>query len=124
MAYSPPAVFRFVTAFFLSTTALACLTGFLFPFHAMTLSIEMAIPDARSGYARGHRALYGIFAGMWRHTYVVSVMVALYCKSLCWLRRFFSYLAPNARTPWEYGRLYKLAQSVFLRRLLSPPILL
>jgi len=99
------------TALFLSTTALACLSGFLFPFQGMTLSIEMAIPTLAVLLLAAIERYTGIFAGMWRHTYVVCVMAALYCTVFVLVAQLFArYLAPNARTPWEYGRLYNLAQ--------------
>ncbi len=99
------------TAIFLVTTALACLTGFLFPFHGMTLSIEMGIPTLAVVMLAAIDRYTGLFAGMWRHTYVVSVMIALYCTVFVLVAQIFAkFLAPNARTPWEYGRLFKLAE--------------
>jgi len=101
------------TAIFLITTALACLTGFLFPFHGMTLSIEMGIPTLAVVMLAAIDRYTGLFAGMWRHTYVASVMIALYCQVFVLVAQVFQrYLAPNARTPWEYGRLFKLAELV------------
>jgi hypothetical protein len=101
----------FWTALFLCTTALACLTGFLFPFHGMTLSIEMGIPALAVLLLAAIDRYTGLFAGMWRHTYVVSVMTALYCSVIVLLAQIFArFLAPTARTPWEYGRLFKLAE--------------
>jgi len=48
---------------------------------------------------------------MWRHTYVVSVMIALYFSVFILVAQIFAkFLAPNARTPWEYGRLFNLAE--------------
>jgi hypothetical protein len=99
------------TAIFFVTTALASLTGFLFPFHGMTLSIEMGIPTLAVLMLAAIDRYTGMFAGMWRHTYVVSVMIALYCSVIVMVGLIFAkFLAPNGRTPWEYGRLFKLAE--------------
>jgi len=65
------------TAIFLATTALANLTGFLFPFHGMTLSIEMGVPAITVLLLAAIDRYTGIFSGVWRHTYVVCVMVTI-----------------------------------------------
>jgi len=101
----------FFTALFLATAALACLSGFLFPFHGMTLSIEMGVPAlvvlllaALDRYTR-------IFYGVWRHTYVLSVMIALYCIVVVLVAQLFEqFLPPTAREPWHPGWLLTLAQ--------------
>ena len=98
-------------ALFLSTTALATLAGFLFPFHGMTLSIEMGIPILAVLALAAVDRYTAIFAGMWRHTYVVSVMIALYCSVFVLIAQMFErFLAPTARAPWKYGRLFKMAE--------------
>ena len=99
------------TALFLAATALATLSGFLFPFHGMTLSIEMGIPTLAVLMLAVFDRYTALFAGMWRHTYVVCVMIALYCSVFVLVAQIFArFLAPTARTPWEYGRLFKLAE--------------
>jgi hypothetical protein len=99
------------TAIFLATTALANLTGFLFPFHGMTLSIEMGIPSLAvlmlAVIARYSRKL----AGTWRHTYVVSVMIALYCEVAVLVAKVFAkVLAPTAQNPGLSEPLLNLTQ--------------
>jgi hypothetical protein len=38
-------------------------------------------------------------------------MIALYCSVFVLVARIFSrFLEPTARAPWEYGRLFKLAE--------------
>jgi len=102
----------FWTALFIGSTALASLTGFLYPFHGMTLSIELGIPTLAVLMIASAERYTAVFAGMWRHTYVVSVMIALYCSVAALVAQIFArYLAPTARTPWEYGRLFQMAEA-------------
>jgi hypothetical protein len=101
----------FCTALFLAATVLTSLTGFLFPFHGMTLSIEMGIPALAvlllAAIGRYSRKL----AGAWRHTYVVSVMIALYCNVVVLVAQIFArFLAPTTRAPQRPGLLLELAQ--------------
>jgi hypothetical protein len=101
----------FWTALFLATTALAILTGFLFPFHGMTLTIEMGIPALAVLALAAIDRYTGIFAGMWRHTYVVCVMIALYCSVVVLVAQLFAqFLAPTAREPDRPGLLLYFAQ--------------
>ncbi|MGB8261331.1 MAG: hypothetical protein WCE75_13310 [Terracidiphilus sp.] len=103
---------RFWTAFFMTATALACLTGFLLPFHGMTLSLELEIPALAALVLAAADRYTLLFAGMWRHTYVVSVMVALYCGVTALVAQIFvRFLAPTARIPWQYGRLLALTEA-------------
>ena len=101
----------FFTALFLATATLTCLTGFLFPFHGMTLSIEMGIPAITVLLLAAIDRYTGIFSGVWRHTYVVCVMVALYCIVVVLVAQLFAqFLAPTARVPWRPGMFLPLAQ--------------
>ena len=67
------------TAFFLITTALTSLTGFLFPFTGMTPAIKLGIISivvlAITAVARYPMHL------AWRKTYVISACAALYFSS-------------------------------------------
>jgi uncharacterized membrane protein YhdT len=102
----------FWSALFIAATALATLTGFLFPFHGMTLGIELGIPTLAFLMLASAERYTALFPGMWRHTYVVSVMIALYCSVAALVAQIFArYLAPTARTPWEYGRLFEMAEA-------------
>jgi len=101
----------FFTALFLASAALTCLTGFLFPFHGMTLSIEMGVPAITVLLLAAIDRYTGIFSGVWRHTYVVCVMVALYCIAVVLVAQLFEqFLPPTAREPWHPGWLLTLAQ--------------
>ena len=101
----------FFTALFLATAALTCLTSFLFPFHGMTLSIEMGIPAITVLLLAAIDRYTGIFSGVWRHTYVVCVMVALYCIVVVLVAQLFAqFLPPTARVPWRPGMFLPLAQ--------------
>ncbi len=103
----------FWTFLFMTTTALAILTGFLFPFHRMTLTVEMGIPVLAVLMLAAIDRYTGIFAGMWRHTYVVSIMIALYCSIFVMVAQLFAqYLAPTAREPDRPGLLLYFAQIV------------
>jgi hypothetical protein len=103
------------TALFLSTTALTSLTGFLFPYHGMTPGIEVGLLSmvilllaAIARYSRG-------LAGAWRHTYIVSAMIALYLNVVILVVQIFSKLPPlTARTPKQFGILFKLTELAVL----------
>jgi hypothetical protein len=99
------------TAIFLSTAALTCLAGFMFPFHGMTLSIEMGIPALVALLMAAIDRYSRIFSGVWRHSYVLSVMIALYCLVVVLVAQLFQhFLPPTARAPWRPGMLLPLAQ--------------
>jgi hypothetical protein len=106
----------FWTALFLATAALACLTGFLFPFHGMTLSIEMGVPTITVLLLAAIDRYTRIFTGVWRHSYVLSVMTALYFNVFVLVVQLFNrFLMPTARKPWRPGMFLPLAQlAVFI----------
>src|SRR5271170_2794530 len=66
------------TALFLTTMVLTSVTGFFFPFHgitpAMVVGVISLVVLAVAIYARYARRL----AGVWRKTYVVTAVTALY----------------------------------------------
>jgi hypothetical protein len=68
------------TALFLTTTVLTSVTGFFFPYHGITPGIVVGIISlavlAVAIFARYQRDL----AGVWRKTYVVSALFALYAN--------------------------------------------
>jgi hypothetical protein len=103
--------FPFWTALFIAATALASLTGFLFPFRGMTLNIELGIPTLAVLMLAAAERYSNLFAGNWRHTYVVSVMIALYCNLFALVAQLFArYLPPTTRSPARPGLLQNLAQ--------------
>jgi hypothetical protein len=101
----------FWTALFIAATALTSLTGFLFPFHGMTVSLEMEIPTL-AVLMLAAVGLYGRkLAGAWRDTYVVSAMIALYFSVFVLVEQLFArFLPPTTRAPSRPGFLLELTQ--------------
>jgi len=93
------------TALFLASTAASVVTGFLLPAHRLLPShvfgILTTIALALAIYARYSRN----FAGAWRVTYVVSVMIALYLNVFILIVQLFEKepsleaLAPTRNEP-------------------------
>jgi hypothetical protein len=103
----------FWTALFFATATLTSLTGFLFPFSGMTLSLEMEIPTLAvlmvAAIGRYRRNL----AGAWRPTYVVCIMTALYFSVVVLVEQIFErLLPPTAREPQRPGLPLALTQLV------------
>lgn len=101
----------FWTALFFAAATLACLTGFLFPFRGMTLSLEMEIPTLAflmvAAVGRYRRDL----AGAWRPTYVVCIMTALYFSVFVLVEQSFErLLPPTTRAPQRPGLPLQLTQ--------------
>jgi hypothetical protein len=78
------------TQSFLATTAATSLTGFLFPFHGLTpaqvlgvLSLTVLIIASLSIY-RYH------LQGIWRRTYAITAVMALYFNVSCWSSSSFA----------------------------------
>ena len=67
-----------LTGFFLSTTVLTSITGFLFPFHGVTPGIVLGILSMIVLLLAGFALYGGKLAGGWRGTYVISASLALY----------------------------------------------
>jgi hypothetical protein len=101
----------FWTALFIASTALTSLTGFLFPFHGMTVSLEMEIPTL-AVLMLAAVGLYGRkLAGAWRDTYVVSIMVALYFSVFVLVEQLFTrFLPPTTRAPNRPGLVLEFTQ--------------
>jgi prepilin signal peptidase PulO-like enzyme (type II secretory pathway) len=116
----------FWTALFFTAATLTCLTGFLFPFRGMTLSLEMEIPTLAflmvAAVGRYRRDL----AGAWRPTYVVCVMAALYFSVVVVVEQIFEWLLPpTARAPQRPGLPLTLTQvAVFAIFALVTPLAL
>jgi len=67
-----------LTGFFLSTTVLTSITGFLFPFHGVTPGIVLGILSMIVLLLAAISLYGGKLAGGWRGTYVISASLALY----------------------------------------------
>jgi hypothetical protein len=66
------------TAIFLSTTILTSVTGFMFPFHAVTPGIVLGVLSLVV-LAATVAARYAFhYNGAWRSTYVITTIIALY----------------------------------------------
>ena len=77
------------TKLFLATTILTSATGFFFPFHGLLPSHVFGILSLLvlpvAFYARYSRQL----AGGWRHTYVITAMIALYLNFFVLVAQLF-----------------------------------
>jgi len=101
----------FWSALFLSATALSNLVGFFYPFHGMTLNVEVGAPSlvvlSLAAVARYECRL----AGAWLRTYVVSALIALYLNAFLLVANGFATLmAPNARQPDHPGIALPITQ--------------
>lgn len=93
------------TAFFLATTVLTSVTGFLFPFNGITpahgVGFVSLVTLAVALYARYRHSL----AGVWRRVYVVAAVVSLYFNVFVLVAQAFQKvpalhsLAPNGSEP-------------------------
>lgn len=109
------------TAFFLVTTVLTSVTGFLFPFHGFTPAIGVGIVSllvlAVAIFARYSRHL----SGAWRWIYVVTAMLALYLNVFVLIVQLFQKvpalkaLAPTqSEPPFQVTQLAALVVFVVL----------
>ncbi len=104
-----------LTAFFLITTALTSITGFMFPFKGVTPGILIGaislVMLAASAYAR-----YGAkMIGGWRRTYVVTAVIALYFNMFVLLVQSFEHVpALHAMTPTGREWPFKVSQAALL----------
>lgn len=99
------------TAVFLVTTVLTSATGFFFPFHGVTPAIVVGIISslvlAAAIFARYLRRL----AGMWRKTYVVTSVLALYFNVFVLIVQAFQKIpALKEIAPTQNESPFKLAQ--------------
>lgn len=103
------------TAFFLTTTVLTSVTGFLFPFHHIMPShiagIISLVVLAMTIYARYVRHLNGA----WCKVYVVGAMMALYLNVfVAIVQAFLKIPALNAMAPTQTEPPFKLTQLMVL----------
>ena len=103
------------TKLFLATTVLTSATGFFFPFHGLLPSHVFGILSLLvlpvAFYARYSRQL----AGGWRHTYVITAMIALYLNFFVLVAQLFMKVpALKAMAPTQSEAPFKLTQLVVL----------
>jgi hypothetical protein len=103
------------TGFFLTTTALTSITGFMFPYHGPTpgiilgvLSMIVLLPAAIALYGRK-------LAGIWRGTYVGTASLALYFNVFVLFAQLFAKVpALKAIAPTQSSPAFGLTQLVVL----------
>ncbi len=106
-------------AFFLVTTVLTSLTGFLFPFKGVTPGIVLGILSMLA-LLLAMVALYGRkLAGAWRGTYVINACLALYFNVFVLFAQLFAKvpalkaIAPTPSSP-AFGITQLLVMAVFV----------
>ena len=99
------------TALFLATTVLTSVTGFLFPFKGFTPGIVIGILSLIV-LLLAIIARYGThLAGMWRGTYVVATLLALYFNFFVLIVQSFEKVpALKALAPTQSEAPFKVAQ--------------
>jgi hypothetical protein len=104
-----------MTAFFLATTALANVTGFLFPNEHVTPGIVIGI-ISMVALTIAVAARYPFhLAGGWRGTYVISAMVALYLNCFVAVAQSFMKIpALHAMAPHGNEPPFAIAQGLLL----------
>jgi hypothetical protein len=103
------------TTIFLSTTVLTSVTGFMFPFHAITPGIVLGVLSLIV-LAATIAARYAFhFNGAWRSTYVISTIVALYFNCFVAVVQSFEKIpALKALAPTQKEPPFAIAQLVVL----------
>jgi len=104
-----------VTAVFLFMTALTSLTGFLFPFKGVTPAVVLGLLSlivlVIAIIARRHSQT----SGVWRGTYVISSILALYFNFFVLIVQSFQKIPSlHALAPTQTELPFKLAQLVTL----------
>jgi len=103
------------TTLFLASTVLTSVTGFLFPFHGFLPShgvgILSSLALAIAIFARYGRHL----AGLWRRTYVITAVIALYLNVFVLIVQLFQKVpALKAIAPTQSEAPFKVTQLVAL----------
>jgi hypothetical protein len=103
------------TAFFLFTTALTSLTGFLFPIHGFTPALGVGIVAcvilavALFAFYKEH------LGGAWRWIYVITAVVSLYLNVFVLVvQSFVKVSALNALAPTQTEPLFAITQAAVL----------
>ena len=104
-----------LTGFFLSTTALTSITGFLFPFHGIDPAIILGILSMIV-LLLAAIALYGCkLSGGWRGVYVISATIALWFNVFVLFAQLFAKVpALKAIAPTQSSPAFGATQLVVL----------
>jgi hypothetical protein len=104
-----------LTGFFLATTALTDITGFLFPFHGITPGIILGVLSMIVLLVAAIALYGGKLAGGWRGTYVVSASLALYFNVFVLFAQLFAKVpALKAIAPTQSSLAFGATQLVVL----------
>ena len=104
-----------LTGFFLATTALTDITGFLFPFHGVTPAIILGILSMIVLVLAAIALYGGKLAGGWRGTYVISASLALYFNVFVLFAQLFAKVpALKAIAPTQSSPAFGATQLVVL----------
>jgi hypothetical protein len=83
-----------LTGLFLATAALTTLTGFLFPFHGITPGIVLGFVSLPFLLLAALSFYGGRLHGVWRVTYVLSVLLVLYLDAFVAVVQSFEKIGP------------------------------
>jgi hypothetical protein len=108
-------ILRAVTALFLASTLLTCVTGFMYPFHGITPGIVIGIVSVVLLLA-AILALYSFhLAGAWRWIYVVCSVMALWLNVFIFIVQSFQKIpAFHSLAPTQTEAPFKIAQLLAL----------
>ena len=104
-----------LTGFFLATTALTNITGFLFPFRGVTPAIILGVLSMIVLLLAAIALYGGKLAGGWRGTYVISASLALYFNVFVLFAQLFAKVpALRAIAPTQSSPAFGATQLVVL----------
>jgi len=104
-----------LTGFFLSTTALTSITGFLFPFHGVTPAIILGILSMIVLLLAAIALYVCKLSGGWRKVYVISATIALWFNVFVLFAQLFAKVpALKAIAPTQSSRVFGATQLVVL----------
>ncbi len=104
-----------ITAFFITTTVLTSVTGFLFPFHGVTPGIIVGIISLAVLLFVILARYSGHLVHAWRRTYVITAMVALWLNVFVLIAQSFAKIpALHKLAPTGTEPPFKIAQLITL----------
>ena len=104
-----------LTGFFLSTTALTSITGFLFPFHGVTPAIILGILSMIVLLLAAIALYVGKLKGGWRGVYIVSATLALWFNVFVLFAQLFAKVpALKAIAPTQSSPIFGATQLAIL----------
>jgi hypothetical protein len=104
-----------LTGFFLSTTALTSITGFLFPFHGVTPGIILGILSLIVLLLAAVALYVGKLSGGWRGVYIISATVALWFNVFVLFAQLFAKVpALKAIAPTQSSPVFGATQLAVL----------